>query len=115
MSAVTIDWYEVCDVEDIPIRGAVRLKHGEKTIAIFKSSSDGIHAIEDACPHKRGPLSDGIVHGNCVTCPLHNWKINLASGEVEGMDEGRVDTFDVKVLNQTVYVQLSNVSKRVAS
>lgn len=107
MSTSNIGWYEVCDLSDIPVRGAVRLAHGEKTIAIFKSSTHGVHAIDDACPHKKGPLSDGIVHGNCVTCPLHNWKINLSSGQVEGADEGQVDTYNVKVKNQTVYVQLS--------
>lgn len=107
MNASNIEWYEVCDLSDIPVRGAVRLAHGQKTIAIFKSSTHGIHAIEDACPHKKGPLSDGIVHGDCVTCPLHNWKINLRSGAVEGADEGRVDTYKTKVTNQRVYVQLA--------
>lgn len=113
MSASSINWFEVCELKDIPMRGAVRIVHGQKTIAVFKSANKSVHAIEDACPHKKGPLSDGIVHGNCVTCPLHNWKINLTSGEVEGVDEGRVDTYNVKVKNRTVFVQLTESCENV--
>ena len=101
-------WYEVCAVDEIPRRGAVRIVHGETKIAVFKSSSDVIRALEDKCPHKGGPLSDGIVHGDCVTCPLHNWNIDLETGSAMGADEGQVATFNVRVDDRQVYVELGS-------
>jgi nitrite reductase (NADH) small subunit len=56
-----------------------------------------VFALRDACPHRGGPLSQGIVHGATVTCPLHNWKIDLASGEALGPDEGCVNVYAAKV------------------
>lgn len=107
MKTSNVQWYEVCEISDIPKRGAVRLAHAGKTIAIFKSSNNELYAIEDACPHKGGPLSDGIVHDSCVTCPLHNWEINLETGKVEGADEGQVSTYKVRTEQQSVYVELA--------
>ncbi len=109
MNTSNIHWYDACAVDDIPKRGAVRLAHGSKTIAIFRSSDNKLFAIDDACPHKGGPLSDGIVHGDCVTCPLHNWRINLESGRAEGSDDGCVSTYPVRTSQQRVYVELTEV------
>ena len=63
------------------------------TIAVFRTVDDQVFAIEDHCPHRGGPLSQGIVHGGCVTCPLHNWVIALETGEAQGADEGAVTTY----------------------
>lgn len=100
-------WVEVCKLQDIPKRGAVRLAHGIQKIAVFKSADDAVRALEDACPHKGGPLSDGIVHGDCVTCPLHNWQIDLNTGLARGADEGCVQTFPIRVDGNSVYIRLS--------
>lgn len=113
MNALPVNWYQACAVDDIPVRGAVRLDNGHRTIALFKNSKNQLRAIDNACPHKGGPLSDGIVHGDCVTCPLHNWQINLESGEVAGSDVGLVNTYPVKVVQDMVYVEIPTHSTRV--
>lgn len=100
------DWRLIGRVEDIPRQGARCVKNGEMTIAVFRTSDDQVFAMEDRCPHKNGPLSQGIVHAGCVTCPLHNWVISLESGEAQGADEGRVATFPVKVEDGEVYLNI---------
>ena len=77
------------------------------TIAVFRTAADEIFALEDKCPHKNGPLSQGIVHDGCVTCPLHNWVISLASGSAQGADAGRTATFPVRVDGRDIYLNLT--------
>ena len=89
MNADIRHWTFVGTIDDIPRQGARCVKHGAMTIAIFRTADDRIFALEDKCPHRNGPLSQGIVHGDCVTCPLHNWVISLKTGSAEGADEGR--------------------------
>jgi nitrite reductase (NADH) small subunit len=91
MSQAVMDrlWLDVCAVEDIPLRGARRIRDGARPIAIFRTGEDEVYALVDRCPHKGGPLSMGIVHGSGVTCPLHGMKIDLASGELMGADKGK--------------------------
>ncbi len=91
------NWIEVGAVEDIPKLGSRVIKTKDGDVAIFRTSDDGIFALRDSCPHKQGPLSQGIVHGNVVTCPLHNWNIDLSSGEALGPDEGCTGKYEVKV------------------
>ncbi len=91
------DWIEIAKLEDIPPLGSRVLETDTVKIAIFRTADDQVFAVRDSCPHKQGPLSQGIVHGTSVTCPLHNWKIDLASGQVLGPDEGCVNTFPAKV------------------
>lgn len=82
-------WVEVCRLEDIPRQGSrvvATATRGE--VALFRALDDAVFALEDRCPHKGGPLSQGIVHGHAVTCPLHNWVIDLASGEAAAPDKG---------------------------
>lgn len=102
----TSGWQEVGKLEDIPVRGARRIVHGERRIAIFRTIQDVVYAIEDQCPHQQGPLSAGIVHDNCVTCPLHNWVISLETGEAQGADSGSTNTFPVRVQSGKVHVEL---------
>ena len=68
------DWKMICNIEDIPKLGSRVVKSAEGEIAVFRTSSDEVFALRDKCPHKGGPLSQGIVHGTQVTCPLHSWK-----------------------------------------
>ena len=90
----------VCRLEDIPKLGARRYHaDGAGTIAIFRSGEDKVFALRDACPHKGGPLSQGIVFGESVACPLHNWCIDLNSGTAAAPDEGHVERFDVQIVN----------------
>jgi nitrite reductase (NADH) small subunit len=108
MNAMTQHWLPVGHVDDIPVRGARSVKHGALTIAMFRTADNAIHAIEDKCPHKGGPLSQGIVHDGCVTCPLHNWVISLKTGKALGADTGSVRTFAVKVEGQVIHLDLSH-------
>lgn len=94
-----VHWYDLGPVNNIPLRGARRVVIGEQTIGIFRVNGDQVFAIEDQCPHKKGPLTQGIVHDNCVTCPLHNWVINLENGQAQGADEGSVISYPVEVEN----------------
>ena len=92
-------WIEIGNLADIPRRGARCVTTPAGRIGVFRTQDDEVFAIEDQCPHKAGPLSQGIVHGNAVTCPLHNWVISLETGEAQGADEGRVATIPVKVVD----------------
>jgi nitrite reductase (NADH) small subunit len=82
-------WIDVGAVTDIPMRGARRVPAPGGDIAVFRTGDNAVFALRDACPHKGGPLSQGIVHGRQVTCPLHNMVIDLASGEPTGADAGK--------------------------
>ena len=101
-----IDWINVAALKDIPPLGSRVITTDDMSIAVFRTASDEVFAVKDACPHKGGPLSQGIVHGTSVTCPLHNWKIDLASGEALGPDEGCTNVFPTKVENGVVYIGL---------
>ena len=100
------NWTEIVALEDIPMLGSRVVDAGDMQVAVFRTSGDMVFAIKNECPHKKGPLSEGIVHGTSVTCPLHNWKIDLASGEALGADEGCTNTFPVKIENGLVYIEL---------
>jgi len=98
------NWIEVVKLEDIPKLGARVVKTDTVNIAVFRTALDEVFAIKDECPHKQGPLSQGIVHGSSVTCPLHNWKIDLASGTALGPDEGCTNTYAAKVEDGMVFI-----------
>ena len=100
------DWKEVANLEEIPKLGARVLEVEDGSIALFRTSDDQVFALRDACPHQQGPLSQGIVAGHTVTCPLHNWKIDLESGQALPPDEGCTNVYQVKVENGRVYLQI---------
>ena len=106
MSVTTDEWVKVADAADVPPLAArvVRTKNGE--IALFHAGDGNFYAIDNTCPHKGGPLSEGIVHDCRVTCPLHNWVLNLKTGEAQAPDEGKVATYEVKVEDGVVYLKL---------
>ena len=99
-------WLNVGAIMDIPVRGArvVNTPHGR--VAVFRTATDEVFAIEDRCPHKGGPLSQGIVHGQSVTCPLHNWVISLETGEAQGADSGQTKTIPAKLEGGAIWLCL---------
>ena len=99
-------WIDVGAVTDVPLRGARRVPTPKGAVAIFRTGDGKVFALKDACPHKGGPLSQGIVHGHAVACPLHNWSIELASGCAVAPDVGCARRFPVKVDDGIVYVDL---------
>jgi nitrite reductase (NADH) small subunit len=92
-----IDWMDVGTLEDVPMLGARVVRTAQGDVAVFRTADDQIFALYDRCPHKGGPLSEGIVHGHSVTCPLHNWVISLETGMVEGPDQGCASQISVTV------------------
>lgn len=97
MSSQPLVWFDIGSLSDIPVRGARRVDIEGDTVAIFRTASDDVYAISDRCPHQGGPLSQGIVHGDCVTCPLHNWVISLKDGSAQGADQGQTRHYPLKM------------------
>lgn len=110
MTAMSKSWIDIGALSAIPIQGARLVKTPKGCIAVFRTSHDEAFALEDRCPHKDGPLSQGIVHGRSVTCPLHNWVINLETGAAEGADKGQVATVRLKVDNGRILLDASGLA-----
>jgi nitrite reductase (NADH) small subunit len=102
-------WIDIGPLADIPLRGARVVHTAAVNIAVFHTAAGTAFAIEDRCPHKGGPLSEGIVHGSAVTCPLHNWVIDLASGEAQGADKGCVKTIPLLVEGGRVLLDVTGL------
>lgn len=102
---MTADWLDIGWLDQIPVRGSrtVSVAGGEE-IAVFRTGDNRVFALVNRCPHKGGPLSQGIVHGDSVACPLHNWNIALATGEAQGEDKGCTPTVPVKVASGRVLI-----------
>ncbi len=100
------NWIEVGMLDDIPRLGSRVVDNGGKEIAIFRTAEDQLFALRNKCPHKNGPLSEGIIHGNKVACPLHNWNIDLTSGEAVAPDKGCARRYEVKVENGQILLAL---------
>lgn len=91
-------WKVICRVDEIPVLGARRVSRaGGAEVAVFRNAEDKVFALLDRCPHKGGPLSQGIVFGESVACPLHNWTIGLADGCAKAPDVGCTTRFAVQV------------------
>lgn len=90
-------WIDIGQLADIPREGARIVRTPAGCIAVFRTADDAVFAIDDKCPHKGGPLSEGIVHGHSVTCPLHNWMISLETGKAQGADVGETRSHRLKV------------------
>ncbi len=101
------NWIDVGAIADIPRQGARTI--GRKLggdIGIFRTLDDRIFALENRCPHKDGPLSQGIIHGHAVTCPLHNWRISLETGKAMGTDSGCTPVIPVKIVGERIFINL---------
>ena len=92
------DWIPMCALADIPALGSRRVQRERGlAVALFRTADDQVFALLDRCPHKGGPLSQGIVFGDAVACPLHNWTIGLSDGQARAPDAGCAVRFEVKV------------------
>ncbi len=107
MNVISPTWFDIGPIEKIPSRGARLVKTPRRDIAVFRTASDEIFALENRCPHRGGPLSEGIVHGRKVACPLHNWIIDLENGEATGADGGCARRFDVKVEKGRIFLDMA--------
>jgi nitrite reductase (NADH) small subunit len=107
-------WFDIGTIDDIPLRGARCVNTPQGRIGVFRTAENQVFAVEDHCPHRGGPLSQGIVHGASVTCPLHNWVISLETGKAQGADEGAVKTISVRVEDGRLYLALDAVGAKAA-
>lgn len=105
-SSTLQDWQKVTTVQEIPVLGSRVIQAPAGQIAIFRNTEDEVFAVLDKCPHKGGPLSQGIVHGKSVTCPLHSWNIDLSTGCAAAPDEGCAKSFTVKIESGVVWLSL---------
>lgn len=91
-----MSWIDLGALEDIPLRGSRKIRTAQGCVALFRTAPEQVFAVSDRCPHKGGPLSDGIVHGQAVSCPLHGWVFDLASGQAKG-ETGSLTRFDLRI------------------
>lgn len=106
---------DIAALEDIPRQGARVVRTAAGCVAVFRTSGDEVFALDDRCPHKGGPLSEGIVHGGQVTCPLHGLVLDLATGHAEGVEGGRVATHAVRVEGGRILLDPARLARRSAA
>jgi nitrite reductase (NADH) small subunit len=105
------EWKKICLVNDIPVLGSRRVARPQGIdVAVFRNDTDQVFALLDRCPHKGGPLSQGIVFGTSVACPLHNWTIDLQGGCAKAPDEGCTPRFSVKVVDGEVHLDTAELA-----
>lgn len=101
-----MSWTKICPLEEIPKLGARVVRGAKGDIGVFRTEDDRVFALNNECPHKQGPLSQGIVYGDKVACPLHSWKISLVDGKAEEPDVGETACFKTKVEDGVVYLEM---------
>lgn len=107
------EWKVICRVDDIPVLGSRRVaREGAVAVAVFRNAEDQVFALLDRCPHKGGPLSQGIVFGSSVACPLHNWTIGLDDGCAKSPDEGCTPKFACKVEGGEVFLDAAELASK---
>ncbi|MEC7668137.1 MAG: nitrite reductase small subunit NirD [Pseudomonadota bacterium] len=106
------NWIDIAALDDIPRRGARVVKTRQGCVAVFRTAEDEVYALDNACPHKAGPLAEGIVHGSSVTCPLHNWVNSLETGQAQGADEGQVQTYPASIENGRILLDAAFLRTR---
>ncbi|MCA0441708.1 MAG: nitrite reductase small subunit NirD [Proteobacteria bacterium] len=105
------DWTYICTIDDIPTQGARRVARAQGLeVALFRTAADEVFALLDRCPHKGGPLSQGMVFGRSVACPLHNWTIGLCDGQALAPDVGCAPRFQVRVAGRAVYLHAQELA-----
>ena len=105
------DWKVICRVDEIPVLGSRRVARPQGLdVAVFRNDQDQVFALLDRCPHKGGPLSQGIIHGHAVTCPLHNWVISLETGNAQGADAGCVRKLPLKVDDGRIHLSANVIA-----
>jgi nitrite reductase (NADH) small subunit len=107
------DWKPICRVDEIPVLGARRVARPQGVaVAVFRNAEDQVFALLDRCPHKGGPLSQGIVLGDSVACPLYNWTIGLADGCAKAPDVGCTTSFASKVEDGQVFLDAAELATK---
>lgn len=108
-----MDWTDIGTLDDIPRLGARTVNTPQGEVAVFRTQDDEVFALINKCPHRGGPLSEGIVHGRKVACPLHNWVIDLTTGEAAAPDEGCTTSVAVKLEDGRLLLGVATAKKVV--
>ena len=108
-------WIDIGALSDIPAQGARVVKTAHGCVAVFRTATDQVFAIDDRCPHKGGPLSEGIVHGTSVTCPLHAWVFSLETGMATGTDTGSVASYPARIDAGRILLDATQLVRRHAA
>ena len=109
-----MSWIDICALDEVPLRGARKIRTKAGCLALFRTGETEVFATSNICPHRGGPLSEGIVHGRSVTCPLHNWVFDLETGAAKG-EAGRIDTYALRVEAGRVLIDASQLARRSAA
>lgn len=109
-----MSWIDIADIDDIPLRGARKIKTAVGCVALFRTGTQEVFAASDLCPHKGGPLSEGIIHDQSVTCPLHNWVFDLNTGQAKDED-GSIAIFPVQVRDGRILLDATKLANRSAA
>ena len=113
---MSTEWTLICQITDIPVLGSRRVTREQgMDVAVFRNSEDHVFALLDRCPHKGGPLSQGIVFGTHVACPLHNWSIGLCDGQASLPDEGCTPKFSVKLEDGKVFLDSAELASHATT
>jgi nitrite reductase (NADH) small subunit len=105
------EWTPICRIDEIPVLGSRRVARAQGLdVAVFRNDTNEVFALLDRCPHKGGPLSQGIVFGTSVACPLHNWTIGLCTGQAAAPDEGCTPRFEVQLLEGQVFLKTAELA-----
>ena len=105
------EWTPICRIDEIPVLGSRRVARNQGLdVAVFRNDKDEVFALLDRCPHKGGPLSQGIVFGTSVACPLHNWTIGLCTGQAAAPDDGCTPRFEVKCADGQVLLKTAELA-----
>ena len=102
-------WIDLGAIDDIPLRGARRVRTARGCVALFRTAESEVFATSATCAHKGGPLDEGIVHDRRVTCPLHNWVWSLETGEALGADRGSIATYPVRIEEGRILLDVSSL------
>ncbi len=102
-----MSWQAITTLDDIPLLGSRVLTHPDGDIALFRPHENQVFALRDRCPHKGGPLSQGLLVGESVVCPLHSWHIDLRSGIALPPDQGCAGHIPCKVEDGRVWLDLT--------
>eukprot|EP01037_Dinobryon_pediforme_P025555 gene25555-27749_t len=114
MNAMTMDWIDVGHSDDVPVRGSRVIATPAGDIAVFKSADGALFALRARCPNRGGPLSAGLVHDRGVTCPLHNWVIDLETGEARGADKGCTPRIPLRIDDGRILIAVGAIMQMAA-
>ncbi len=109
------DWINIAALNDIPVRGARIVNTNAGVIAVFRTAKDEIFAVDNFFEDKAGPLSEGIVHGNLVTCPIRSWIFSLETGKAQGADEGQIEIYPTRLEDGRIFLDGSSIAARSAA